>query len=322
MAPRAGNAWGTGGWLKPVVRPLEIWGLIREYTQLVYDNDSKPVRDASDAYFELREQIISSLVIVLSNERNSDYTTPLKRGEFSNPSLARVASHLYARPPIPRDHSPTSSARAQIERYFQRAEYCSACQWVQTEVLPRRHYVVWPVLLSSLNFSEPETLSDRLHQRLLHADRFDHLACSCACVQHNQYSRHEQPLRELRLAVSGQMEKLVWSLRSEVRHILGGDHFATDAIVGYKEEAPRHPFDAMRGHLAYPAGNRTTNGLVTTLFYELEPNSCGLFYDSEALTGLPSKVSTMPLDASFDEGKGVWKMQLDRFRLVPGASNR
>ncbi|SGY20050.1 BQ5605_C017g08448 [Microbotryum silenes-dioicae] len=142
----------------------------------------------------------------------------------------------------------------------------------------------------------------------------------------NQYPRHEQPPRELRLAVSGQME-LVWSLRSEVRHILSGEHFATHAIVGYGEEAARYHFDAMCGHLAYPTGNRTINGLVTMLFYELEHESYdllpsfnalldqqwhelwGIYYDSEALTDLPSKVSTMSLDGSFDEGKGVRKMQ-------------
>ncbi|SCZ89679.1 BZ3500_MvSof-1268-A1-R1_Chr9g10551 [Microbotryum saponariae] len=333
-----------------------------------YDYDSKPVKDASDAYFELRERIIS-LVIVLSNERKSDYTTPLKRGEYSNPSSWLVSLYTFTVDhipiPIPRDHLPTSSARVQIETHFQRAGYCSACQCVQIEILPRRHFIVdWPVLLSSLNLSEP-TLSEvfgslvgqsamadvekqntgrRYHKSDCIGRSYTQIVLITSLPRvlvfniNNQYPRHEQPPRELRLAVSGQTE-LVWSLRSEVRHILSGEHFATDAIVGYGEEAARYHFDAMRGHLAYPTGNRTTNGLVTMLFYELEHESYdllpsfnalldqqwhelwGLYYDSEALADLPSKVSTMPLDGSFDEGKGVWKMQ-DASVLFEGFKSR
>ncbi|SCZ89487.1 BZ3500_MvSof-1268-A1-R1_Chr1-1g01213 [Microbotryum saponariae] len=327
---------------------FEIWSLIREYTQLAYDYDSKPVKDASDAYFELRERIIS-LVIVLSNERKSDYKTPLKRGEYSNPWSWLVSLYTFT-----------------IETHFQRAGYCSACQCVQIEILARRHFIVdWPVLLSSLNLSEP-TLSEvfgslvgqpamadvekqntgrRYHKSDCIGRSYTQIISITSLPRvlvfniNNQYPRHEQRPRELRLAVSGQME-LVWSLRSEVRHILSGEHFATDAIVSYGEEAARYHFDAMRGHLAYPTGNRTTNGLVTMLFYELEQEShdllpsfnalldqqwhelWGLYYDSEALADLPSEVSTMPpVDGSFDEGKGVWKMQ-DASVLFEGFKSR
>ncbi|SGZ00275.1 BQ5605_C034g11336 [Microbotryum silenes-dioicae] len=290
---------------------LEIWSLIREYTQLAYDYDSKPVKDASDAYFKLRERIIS-LVIILSKERKSYYTTPLKRGQYSNPSSWLVSLYTFTVDhipiPIPRDHLPTSSARAQIETHFQRAGYSSACQCVQIEILPRRHFIVdWPVLLSSLNLSEP-TLSEVFGSLVGQPTMADIVSITSlprvlVFNINNQYPRHEQPPRELRLAVSGQME-LVWSIRSEVRHILSGEHFATDAIVGYGEEAARYHFDAMRERESYDF-LPSFNALLDQQWHEL----WGLYYDSEALTDLPSKVSTMPLDGSFDEGKGVWKMQ-------------
>ncbi|SCZ99338.1 BZ3500_MvSof-1268-A1-R1_Chr7-2g09490 [Microbotryum saponariae] len=330
---------------------LEIWSLIRKYTQLAYDYDSKPVKDASDAYFELRERIIS-LVIVLSNESKSDYTTPLKRGEYSNPSSLLVSLYTFTvdhiPTPIPRDHLPTSSARVQIETHFQRAGYCSACQCVQIEILPRRHFIVgWPVLLSSLNLSEP-TLSEvfgslvgqpamvdvekqnnggRYHKSDCMGRSYTQIVSITSLPRvlviniNNQYPRHEQPPRELRLAVSGQME-LVWSLRSEVRHILSGEHFATDAIVGYGEEAARYHFDAMRGHLAYPTGNRTTNGLVTMLFYELEHESYDLLPSFNALLDQQwHELWGLYYDSEAPSIRRVWKMQ-DASVLFEGFKSR
>ncbi|SCZ98692.1 BZ3500_MvSof-1268-A1-R1_Chr3-1g05554 [Microbotryum saponariae] len=216
--------------------------------------------------------------------------------------LETLHSFTVDHPVLPSAVTLNDSDRTLVELHLQRAGYCTACNCIQIEVSPRRQFVVdWPLLISSLHLPSHslETLSDvlasivgqplKLYRKAKNSGRRHHKR-NCpggSYVQfvsitslprviviniNNMYPEHSLAPAELRFGVSDQMPEMVWRLRSGVYNI-NNSHFVTNATVGYGQEATRYHFDAIKGSLARPIGDRNAGGLVSVLFYELEEES-------------------------------------------------
>ncbi|SGY54377.1 BQ5605_C006g03872 [Microbotryum silenes-dioicae] len=292
--------------LRPRYLALELWDAICEYTALARKFDMKPAANAIEAYTQLRERMIST-VVGMSKERGSHFTTPFKRGSYSSPVtwLETLHSFTVDHPVLPSAVTLNGPDRTLVELHLQRAGYCTACNCIQIEVSPRRQFVVdWPLLISSLHLPSHslETLSDvlasivgqplKLYTEAKNSGRRHHKRncpggsyvqfVSITSLPHvivininNIYPEHPLAPAELRFGVSDQMPEMVWRLRSGVYNI-NNSHFVTNATVGYGQEAACYHFDTIKGSLARPArpiGDRNAGRLVSVLFYELEEES-------------------------------------------------
>ncbi|SGY73432.1 BQ5605_C005g03293 [Microbotryum silenes-dioicae] len=343
--------------LRPRYLALELWDAIREYTALARKFDMKPAANAIEAYTQLRERMIST-VVGMSKERGSHFTTPFKRGSYSSPVtwLETLHSFTVDHPVLPSAVTLNDPDRTLVELHLQRAGYCTACNCIQIEVSPRRQFVVdWPLLISSFHLPSHslETLSDvlasivgqplKLYTEAKNSGRRHHKR-NCpggSYVQfvsitslprviviniNNIYPEHPLAPAELRFGVSDQMPEMVWRLRSGVYNI-NNSHFVTNATVGYGQEAACYHFDAIKGSLARPIGDRNAGGLVSVLFYELEEESLNflqafnlmltrqwhemgsLYHEPSDPTDIGIKVSSLPPKGTLEEGQGVWKME-------------
>ncbi|SGY20112.1 BQ5605_C017g08473 [Microbotryum silenes-dioicae] len=342
---------------RPRYLALELWDAIREYTALARKFDMKLAANAIEAYTQLRERMIST-VVGMSKERGSHFTTPFKRGSYSSPVtwLETLHSFTVDHPVLPSAVTLNDPDRTLVELHLQRAGYCTACNCIQIEVSPRRQFVVdWPLLISSLHLPSHslETLSDvlasivgqplKLYKEAKNSGRRHHKR-NCpggSYVQfvsitslprviviniNNIYPEHSLAPAELRFGVSDQMPEMVWRLRSGVYNI-NNSHFVTSATVGYGQEAACYHFDAIKGSLARPIGDRNAGGLVSVLFYELEEESLNflqafnlmltrqwhemwsLYHEPSDPTDIGIKVSSLPPKGTLEEGQNVWKME-------------
>ncbi|SGY53775.1 BQ5605_C006g03800 [Microbotryum silenes-dioicae] len=286
--------------LRPRYLALELWDVICEYTALARKFDMKPAANAIEAYTQLRERMISTVVGMLK-ERGSHFTTPFERGSYSSPVtwLETLHSFTVDHPVLPSAVTLNDPNRTLVELHLQQAGYCTACNCIQIEVSPRQQFVVdWPLLISSLHLPSHslETLLDvlasivgqplKLYTEAKNSGRWHHKR-NCpggSYVQfvsitslprviminiNNIYPEHSLAPAELRFGVSDQMPEMVWRLRSGVYNI-NNSHFVTNATVGYGQEAACYHFDTIKGSLARPTGDRNAGGLVSVLFYKLE----------------------------------------------------